>query len=385
MEQGEKPLAAALKGAEQIGFTIVSLTISLIAGLIPLLFMGDIVGRLFREFAITLSVTILVSAVVSLTLTPMMCSRLLRHKPEASRGRAYQISEHAFQSVIAFYGRTLKWILKHQPATLMVAGGTFVLTVALYMLAPKGFFPIQDTGLIQGISDAPQNISFEAMAERQQALADVILKDPAVESISSFIGTDGINTTLNSGRILIGLKPLEKRNASASEVLLRLQPKLEQVEGITLYMQPVQDLTVEDRVSRTQFQYTLEDPNADELNSWTAQLVDKMRAMPELKDVATDQQLEGSQTRLVIDRVTASRLGITPQQIDNTLYDAFGQRLVTTLFTQLNQYHVVLETEPQFQRNPAKLHDIYVQSSTGGAVPLSAFTHFETGTTLASP
>jgi multidrug efflux pump len=381
VEQGEKPLAAALKGAEQIGFTIVSLTISLIAGLIPLLFMGDIVGRLFREFAITLSITILVSAVVSLTLTPMMCSRLLRHKPESARGRAYQISEHMFESVIAFYGRTLKWILKHQPATLLVAAGTFVLTVLLYMLAPKGFFPIQDTGLIQGISDAPQNISFEAMAERQQALADVILKDPAVESISSFIGADGINTTLNSGRILIGLKPLEQRKVSASDVMLRLQPKLEQVEGITLYMQSVQDLTVEDRVSRTQFQYTLEDPNADELNYWTAQLVDKMSAIPELKDVATDQQLEGSQTRLVIDRVTASRLGITPQEIDNTLYDAFGQRLVTTLFTQLNQYHVVLETEPEFQRNPAKLHDIYVQSAAGGAVPLSAFTHFETGTT----
>jgi multidrug efflux pump len=380
VEQGEKPLAAALKGAEQIGFTIVSLTISLIAGLIPLLFMGDIVGRLFREFAITLSVTILVSAVVSLTLTPMMCSLFLSHKPEASRSRAYQVSEHAFTNIIQLYGRMLKWVLQHQVITLMVAVGTLVLTVVLYMVAPKGFFPLQDTGLIQGISEGPQNISFTAMAERQQALADVILKDPAVDSLSSFIGADGINTTLNSGRVLINLKPLEERKISASDVIRRLQPKLAQVEGVTLYMQAVQDLTVEDRVSRTQFQYTLEDPDPDELGYWTSRLVDKFSAIPELRDVATDQQVQASQTRLVIDRVTASRLGITPQEIDNTLYDAFGQRLVNTLFTQLNQYHVVLETLPEFQLNPTKLNDIYVQSAAGGHVPLGAFAHFENDT-----
>jgi multidrug efflux pump len=380
IEEGEKPLQAALKGAEQIGFTIVSLTISLIAVLIPLLFMGDIVGRLFREFAVTLSVTILVSAVVSLTLTPMMCSLLLQHKPDAQQGRFYMASERVFDNVIGFYGRTLQWVLKRQTATLLVAGAMFVLTVWLYILVPKGFFPVQDTGVIQGISQAPDNISFTAMADRQQALARVILKDPAVESLSSFIGVDGINTTLNSGRILINLKPLEYRKVSATEVLRRLQPQLAQVDGITLYMQPVQDLTVEDRATRTQFQYTLEDPNADELNLWTGRLMEKLRALPELRDLATDQQIQGSQTYLVIDRVTASRLGITPQAIDNTLYDAFGQRLVTTLFTQLNQYHVVLETLPEFQRNPSKLNDIYVRSASGGPVPLSAFTHFESGT-----
>src|SRR5437667_3870951 len=268
IEEGESPLQAALKGSEQIGFTIISLTLSLIAVLIPLLFMGDIVGRLFREFAITLSVTILVSAVVSLTLTPMMCSRLLRAKSNAKPGRLYAASERVYDRVIAFYGRTLQWVLKRQAATLLVAAATFVLTVWLYLIVPKGFFPVQDTGVIQGISDAAQNISFTAMADRQRALAQVILKDPAVESLSSFIGVDGINSTLNSGRILINLKPLKERKISASEVMRRLQPDLAKVEGITLYMQPIQDLTVEDRVSRTQFQYTLEDADASELNTW---------------------------------------------------------------------------------------------------------------------
>jgi multidrug efflux pump len=380
IEQGEKPLQAALKGAEQIGFTIISLTVSLIAGLIPLLFMGDIVGRLFREFAVTLSVTILVSACVSLTLTPMMCSRLLKAKAdEKKHGRFFEASERVYNRVIKFYGRTLQWVLTRQTATLIVAVATLGFTIFLYVIVPKGFFPVQDTGVIQGISDAAQNISFTAMADRQQALAQVILKDPAVESLSSFIGVDGINSTLNSGRVLINLKPLAERKISASEVIRRLQPELAKVDGITLYMQPVQDLTVEDRVSRTEYQYALEDANADELNQWTTKLVDKLQTLPQLHDVATDQQTHGSQAMLVIDRVTASRLGITPQAIDNALYDAFGQRQISTLFTQLNQYHVILEALPEFQRNPSKLNDIYVLSSSGSAVPLSAFTHFESG------
>jgi multidrug efflux pump len=380
IEQGEKPLIAALKGAGQIGFTILSLTISLIAVLIPLLFMGDVVGRLFREFAITLSVTILVSAAVSLTLTPMMCARILKAKADRKPGRFYEASERVYQRVIAFYSRTLQWVLKHQRATLLVAVATLGLTIFLYLVVPKGFFPVQDTGVIQGISDAQQNISFVAMAEKQEALAQAILKDPAVESLSSFIGVDGINTTLNSGRILINLKPLAERKISASDVIRRLQPELAKVDGITLYMQPVQDLTVEDRVSRTQYQYTLEDANATELNTWTAKLMEKLQALPQLRDVATDQQNDGSQVTLVIDRVTASRLGITPAEIDNTLYDAFGQRQISTLFTQLNQYHVILEALPEFQKNPAMLDDINVKSGAGGAVPLSTFAHFESGT-----
>ncbi len=381
IEQGDKPLQAALKGAEQIGFTIISLTISLIAGLIPLLFMGDVVGRLFREFAVTLSVTILVSAAVSLTLTPMMCSRLLEAKADQKkRGRFYEASERVWDRVITFYSRTLQWVLERQRATLIVAVATLVATILLYVIVPKGFFPVQDTGVIQGISEADESVSFSAMAVRQQALARVILKDPAVESLSSFIGVDGINTTLNSGRILINLKPLEERKISASEVMRRLQPELAKVDGISLYMQPIQDLTVEDRVSQTQYQYTLEDANGDELNQWTTKLLARMQTLPELRDVATDQQTHGLQARLVIDRVTASRLGITPQAIDNALYDAFGQRQISTLFTQLNQYHVVLETLPDFQRNPSKLNDIYVLSTSGTAVPLGAFTHFESGT-----
>ena len=363
LEEGDTPLEAALKGSEQIGFTIVSLTISLIAVLIPLLFMGDIVGRLFREFAITLSVTILVSAVVSLTLTPMMCSRLLRHTPEAQKTRFYKASERAFDRVIEFYGRTLQWVLKHQTETLLVAAATLVLTIWLYIIVPKGFFPVQDTGIIQGISEAPPSTSFETMSQRQQQLASIILKDPAVENLSSFIGVDGTNTTLNNGRILINLKALEDRKISASDVIRRLQPQVEQVEGITLYMQPVQDLTVEDRVSRTQYQYTLEDPDADELNRWTTRLLQKLKALPQLRDVATDQQTGALSEALVIDRVTASRMGITPQMIDQTLYDGFGQRQVSTLYTQLNQYHVVLETMPDFRSDPSKLNDIYVRSA----------------------
>jgi len=381
IEEGERPLQAALRGAEQIGFTIISLTISLIAVLIPLLFMGDIVGRLFREFAVTLSVTILVSAIVSLTLTPMMSSRLLRHKPESQRGRLYRLSEQGFNSVINFYGRTLRVVLRYQGITLLIAVATLIATIYQYIVIPKGFFPVQDTGVILGISDAPQNISFPAMAERQQALAKVILEDPAVASLSSFIGIDGTNTTINSGRIQINLKPLEERHISTSDIIRRLQPKLEGVSGITLYMQAVQDLTVEDRVSRTQYQYSLEEPDAKDLSQWASRFVARLQSEPVLRDVASDQQDGGLQAHLVIDRNTASRFGITPQTIDDTLYDAFGQRLVSIIFTQLNQYHVVLEVKPDFQQQPADLTSIYVPSATGGQVPLSAFTHFEPSTT----
>jgi multidrug efflux pump len=363
IEEGEGPMEAALKGSEQIGFTIISLTVSLIAVLIPLLFMADIVGRLFREFAITLAVTILVSAVVSLTLTPMMSARLLKHTPPERQGRFYRASERAFESVIAFYGRTLRWVLERQLLILLVALATLVLTVVLFILIPKGFFPIQDTGVIQGISEADQTISFEAMSERQQALAAVVLKDPAVESLSSFIGIDGTNTTLNSGRMLINLKPLANRNIDAAGVIRRLRPQLAQVAGIQLYMQPVQDITVDTRVSRTQFQYSLEDPNAQELNTIAPQMVAKLAALPELRDVASDQQTGGLRTTLVYDRDTAARLGITPQVIDNTLYDAYGQRQVSTMFTQLNQYHVVLQVQPNFKQDPLDLKDLFLRSA----------------------
>ncbi len=362
LEEGDPPLEAAMKGSKQIGFTIISLTISLIAVLIPLLFMGDIVGRLFREFAVTLAVTILISAVVSLTLTPMMCSRLLRHTPESQQGWFYRWSERIWEKIIDFYSRTLRWVLQFQTITLLIAAATLVLTIVLYILVPKGFFPVQDTGLIQGISEAAQTASFDEMASRQQALAAVILKDPAVDSLSSFIGIDGTNTTLNSGRFLINLKPIDVRKINASDVIRRLQPQLAKVDGVALYMQPVQDLTVEDRTSRTQYQYTLEDPNATELDQWTRRFVTKLKQLPELQDVATDQQNGGLAETLVIDRVTASRMGISPQMIDETLYDAFGQRQISTLYTQLNQYHVILETLPNFQTDPSNLEDIYVRS-----------------------
>ncbi|HVZ18491.1 MAG TPA: multidrug efflux RND transporter permease subunit [Terriglobales bacterium] len=380
LEEGMSPLDAALKGAGQIGFTIISLTVSLIAVLIPLLFMGDIVGRLFREFAVTLSVTILVSAVISLTLTPMMSSKLLKHRKPSEQGRFYVWSERWFNRIIQKYGTTLQWVLKHQTATLVVTVGTLILTLFLFWYVPKGFFPVQDTGVIQGISEAPQTTSFSAMAQRQRQLADVILKDPDVASLSSFIGVDGQNVTPNSGRFLINLKPRDEREADASEIIRRLQPKLAQVTGITLYMQPVQDLTVENRVSRTQYQYSLEDASATELGQWAPKIVQKFQTLPELRDVASDQQNHGLEASLVIDRDTASRLGVTPQAIDDTLYDAFGQRQVSTIFTQLNQYHVVLEVDPQFQQDPSQLANIYVHSSTGQQIPLSAFTHFEPST-----
>ncbi len=384
VEEGDPPLEAALKGAGQIGFTIISLTVSLIAVLIPLLFMGDIVGRLFREFAVTLAVTIIVSALVSLTLTPMMSARLLKPMKGRKRSQFYDKSEHIFERTIAFYGRTLRWVLKHQTATLLITAATLVLTLFLYVVVPKGFFPVQDTGVILGISEAPQDVSFRALAERQQSLARTILQDPDVASLSSFIGVDGINTTPNTGRIQINLKPRDQRSATASQIIRRLVPKVAQVSGIRLYMQPVQDLTVEDRVSRTQFQYSLEDPNAQELNTWANQLVAKLQTLPELRDVASDQQNGALEADLVIDRDTASRLGVLPQAIDDTLYDAFGQRQISTMFTQLNQYHVVLEVGPQFRDEPQDLNNIYVKSGSGTQVPLSAFSHFEqTNTSLA--
>jgi len=379
LEEGERPLQAALKGAEQIGFTIVSLTVSLIAVLIPLLFMGDVVGRLFREFAVTLAVTIVISAVVSLTLTPMMCSRILKHTAESQQGRFYVWSQHMFDSMIAFYGRTLKVVLRYQTITLLVAVGTLVLTVVLYIVIPKGFFPVQDTGVIQGISQAPATVSFAAMSEKQQEVAKVILEDKAVESLSSFIGVDGTNTTLNSGRFAINLKPLSERGLSASDVIRRMQPKIhDRVQGFDVYMQPVQDITVDDRVSRTQYQYTLEDPDVNELNEWTDKFLSNMKNMPELEDLATDQQTGGLAVSLNIDRVTASRLGIATATIDNALYDAFGQRQISTMYTQLNQYHVILETLPSFQTSPDKLQSIFRQanasSSATGTSAASSFT-----------
>jgi multidrug efflux pump len=367
IEEGETPIKAALRGSAQIGFTIISLTISLIAVLIPLLFMGDIVGRLFREFAVTLSVTILVSAIVSLTLTPMMASKLLRHTPEASQGRLFRASEHAFNSIIAFYGKTLRFVLRFQTTTLLVAAATLVFTIVLFILIPKGFFPIQDTGIIQGVSEAAETVSFPEMAHEQQELARIILRDPAVESLSSFIGIDGTNTTLNSGRIQINLKPLEDRNISATDVIRRLQPELAAVPGITLFMQPVQDLSVEDRVSRTQFQYTLEDASAEELNTFAPRMLERLQQLPELRDVASDQQVLGLRARVIFDRPTAYRLGITPSEIDQTLYDAYGQRQVSTIFTQLNQYHVVLEVAPEFGQNPLNLRDLYIRTGMGAS------------------
>jgi multidrug efflux pump len=384
LEEGEAPMEAALKGAEQIGFTILSLTVSLIAVLIPLLFMGDVVGRLFREFAVTLAVTIVVSAVVSLTLTPMMASRILKHNPEAQQGRFYRASERVFERMIAFYGRTLKVVLRYQTITLLVAVATLMLTVFLYIIIPKGFFPVQDTGVIQGITQAPQTIGSKAMAVKQQELAKLILEDPAVESLSSFIGADGTNVTTNSGRMSINLKPLEDRDLSAADVIRRLQSKLKDVQDIQIFMQPVQNITVDDRVSRTQYQYTLEDPDQNELNDWTSRFVTRLKQLPELEDVATDQQLGGLAVSLVIDRATASRLGVAPTTIDNTLYDAFGQRQINTMYTQLNQYHVILEAEPQFQTDPNKLNHLYIRSgSASGTTGAPATSSSGNGSTSA--
>ncbi|MGA8146212.1 MAG: MdtB/MuxB family multidrug efflux RND transporter permease subunit [Gallionellaceae bacterium] len=381
VEAGDSPMQAALKGAEQIGFTIISLTFSLIAVLIPLLFMGDVVGRLFREFAVTLAVSILISAVVSLTLTPMMCARLLHHTPPEQQGRFYRASGAFIDRVIARYGIWLNWVLDRQGATLLVAIGTLVLTVLLYVFIPKGFFPVQDTGVIQAITEAPQSISFAAMAERQQVVADTVLADPAVDSLSSFIGVDGANVTLNSGRMLINLKPKAERDADASGVIRRLQTKLDKLGGITTYMQPVQDLTIEDRVSRTQYQFSLQDADPDELALWGPKLVARLRKVAELNDVASDTQDQGLQAYVDIDRASAGRLGITPAAIDNALYNAFGQRLISTIYTQSNLYRVVLEVKPGFRQGLAALENIYVVSPSGNQVPLSSIAHVTEKTT----
>ena len=379
IEQGDSVFEAALKGAKQIGFTIVSLTVSLVAVLIPLLFMGGVIGRLFREFAVTLSIAIVVSALLSLTLTPMMCAKLLRPIHESRHGRLYEWSERFFKSMIGTYDRGLKWVLRHQRTTLLVTIGTLCLTLILFYVVPKGFFPQQDTGLLQGVSEAGPDVSFQKMMELQRALSEVVIADPDVSSVASFIGADGVNTTTNSGRMSIALKPRDQRS-SAAEVISRLQPKLAKVQGITLYLQLVQDLSVENRISRTQFQYTLEDANIEELQAWGPRVLAKLKTLPELTDVASDQQTTGLQASLKIDRDTAARLGILPQAIDDVLYDAFGQRQISTIFTQLNQYRVILEVKPEFQQSPDALKQIYVRSSSGEAVPLSAFVSFATTT-----
>ncbi|MEO8847863.1 MAG: efflux RND transporter permease subunit, partial [Casimicrobiaceae bacterium] len=387
IEAGDEPLAAALKGSEQIGFTIISLTISLIAVLIPLLFMGDVIGRLFREFAITLAVAILISAVVSLTLTPMMAAKLLRHTPPERQTRFYLWSGALFERVIARYGRMLNWVLDRQGATLLVALGTLLLTALLYVVVPKGFFPLQDTGVIQAITEGQQSTSFRAMAERQQALAKTILADPAVASLSSFIGVDGQNATLNSGRMLINLKPKAQRDRDISVVMRRLAGSARAVDGIDLYLQPVQDLTIEDRVSRTQYQFTLESADPDALATWTPKVIAKLAASPLFAEVASDAQDNGLQAYVVIDRDAAGRLGITPAAIDNALYNAFGQRLISTIFTQANQYRVVLELDPSMQHGPATLGDIYVpaqNTAVARSAPVASGTQATTSATAAA-
>jgi multidrug efflux pump len=374
IEAGDTPLQAALKGSEQIGFTIISLTISLIAVLIPLLFMADVVGRLFREFAITLSVTIVISAIVSLTLVPMMCAKVLRHVREENMNWFMRETQHLFDRIIRRYGIWLDWVLDHQPITLLVALLTLCLTVFLYVVIPKGFFPVQDTGLIQGISDAPSSISFAAMAQRQEALAAAILKDPDVVSLSSFIGVDGANATLNEGRFLINLKPRDDRSLDASAILRRLQGELANVDGIQLFMQPVQDLTIDATVSRTQYQFALQDANPDEFNIWVPKLMTRLQQIPGITDVTTSFGENGLSAYILIDRATAGRFGITPATVDNALYDAFGQRIVSTIFTQSNQYRVILEASPEAQQHLSSLDQIYLPSSLSstGQVPLSA-------------
>jgi multidrug efflux pump len=376
IEEGERPFEAALKGAKQIGFTIISLTVSLVAVLIPLLFMGGIIGRLFREFAVTLSVAIVVSAILSLTLTPMMCAHLLQPKG-ATHGRLYKASERFFEWMIRSYERALKIVLRHQPLVLAVTIGTLILTGILFWTVPKGFFPLQDTGMLQGVTEAPPDISFPEMMARQEALVDVVRADPDVQDVASFIGSDGTNPTTNSGRLSITLKPRDDRKAGAPEIVRRILRQVTVVQGIDLYLQQVQDLQVDNRVSRTQYQYTLEDADPVELAAWGPKLLDKFKTLPMLQDAASDQQNAGLQASLRIDRDTAARLGVTTQAIDDTLYDAFGQRQISIIFTQLNQYRVILEVKPEFQSNPNALDRIYVRSTSGSQIPLSAFTHYE--------
>jgi len=377
VEKGDSPLDAALKGSEQIGFTIISLTISLIAVLIPLLFMGDVVGRLFREFAITLAVTILISAVVSLTLVPMMCAKLVRHHAAEEIPAWSRVAGAWFDSVIARYGTALRWVLDHEMLTLGVAIGTLVLTVFLYIAIPKGFFPVQDTGLIQLITEGPQSASYEAMVDRQQAVATAVLADPAVQNLSSFVGVDGTNTTLNSGRMLLTLKPRGARSDTASGVIRRLRGTLAQVPGISSYMQPVQDLTIDDRVSRTQYQFVLESANPADLVTWIPRLTERLRQLPQINDVATDLSEGGLAAYVNIDRDTAARFGITAATVDNALYDAFGQRIISTIFTESTQYRVIMEANPALQRSPESLSQIYLPSASGGQVPLSAIAKFD--------
>jgi len=380
IEMGEKPLDAAIKGSKQIGFTVISLTVSLIAVFIPLIFMTGIVGRLFREFAITLSVAVAISAIVSLTLTPMMCARLLRQEGEEKHGRFYKWSEGFFKWMLDAYEAGLKWVLRHQAFTLLVAIATLVGTIWLYFLVPKGLLPLQDTGLIIGVTDTAQSISFKAMVARQRQVADVVMRDPDVLNVASFVGAGTVNPTVNSGRLYISLKPRDKRSATAGEIIERLREATKDLEGISLFMQAVQDVQIETRVSRTQFQYTLQDANEAELGEWSTKLLNRLRELPELTDVATDQQVNGLQISVDVDREKASRLNVLPQAIDDTLYDAFGQRQVSTIFTQLNQYRVVLESEPGFQISPESLKKIYVKSTTGQMVPLTAFARLKTET-----
>jgi multidrug efflux pump len=380
VESGMDPLDAALHGSEQIGFTIISLTISLIAVLIPLLFMGDVVGRLFHEFSITLAVTIVISAIVSLTLVPMLCAKLIRHHPDAERTRFDLAAEQIFNTIIARYGRTLNWVLDRQPMTLLVALATLALTILLYVLIPKGFFPVQDTGLIQAISEAPQSISYQAMAELQEKMAEAILKDRDVENVSSFIGVDGTNQTLNTGRFLITLKPHDDRAQSASQIIRRLQNEVSGVAGMRLYMQPVQDLTIDATIARAPYHFVLEDANPSEFATWVPRLVEALNERPELADVASDLQQQGLAVDIVIDRATASRFGITPATVDNALYDAFGQRIISTIYTQSNQYRVILEVDPALQSSLSGLSSLYLPSSSSsnnGQVPLSAIAHIE--------
>ena len=380
IEAGDPPLEAALKGAKQIGFTVISLSVSLIAVFIPLLFMTGIVGRLFREFAITLSVAVAVSAVVSLTLTPMMCGRLLKSEKDQPHGRFYDITERMFKAMLDWYDRGLQWVLRHQPLTLTVAIVTLIATILLYIVIPKGLLPQQDTGMITGVTDAAQSISFKAMVQHQHVIADIVRKDPDVVSVASFVGPGTVNPTVNTGRLYIGLKPRDQRRASANEVIDRLREATKDVEGISLFMQAVQDVQIDSRVSRTQYQYTLEDADETELSQWSSKLLNKLRTLPELVDLATDQQFNGLQLSIDVDRDTASRLNVLPQNIDDTLYDAFGQRQVSIMFTQLNQYRVILEATPHYQLTPESLDKMYVKSTTGRMVPLSAFAHLRTGT-----
>jgi multidrug efflux pump len=375
LESGESPLTAALLGSKQIGFTIISLTVSLIAALIPLLFMGEVVGRLFHEFAITLSVTIVISAIVSLTMVPMLCALIVRHQPDERRSAFDLRSERAFNWIVARYAGALDWVLERQRATLVVAVITLVCTVAFYILIPKGFFPVQDTGLLQGISEAPQTTSYGAMARRQQALADAVLRDADVESVSSYIGVDGTNAALNSGRLLIGLKPNDQRHASAAQIIRRLQTETADVVGIRLYLQPVQDLTIDSTLGASQYKFVLEDANAADFNTWVPKLLARLGQLPQLADVTSDLQQHGAAVDVVIDRATAARFGITPATVDNVLYDAFGQRIVSTIYTQSNEYRVILELDPTLQQSTQDLNSLYLPSSvstTNGQVPLSA-------------